>query len=95
MDISTQNGRMKNVQYGISRPLGSREIQETEVDTVMRDTLYFGGLHAISLSIIASFCCGGQITSVSCRATTKNWPWMDGRWCCNKAVYLYLGKQAF
>ena len=26
---STQNGLLKNVQYGISRPLGSREIKKT------------------------------------------------------------------
>ena len=37
---STQNGLLKNVQYGISRPLGSREIQKTKVATVLRDTLY-------------------------------------------------------
>ena len=38
---STQIGLLKNVQDGISRPLGSREIQETKVATVLRDTLYF------------------------------------------------------
>ena len=37
---STQIGLLKNVQDGISRPLGSREIQETKVATVLRDTLY-------------------------------------------------------
>ena len=31
---------MKNVQFGISRPLGSREIQNTKLATVLRDTLY-------------------------------------------------------
>ena len=31
---------MKNVQDGISRPLGSLEIQEIKVATVFRDTLY-------------------------------------------------------
>ena len=30
----------KNVQDGISTPIGSREIQKTEVDTVLWDTLY-------------------------------------------------------
>ena len=37
---STQNWLLKDVQYGISRPLGSREIQQTKVATVLRDTLY-------------------------------------------------------
>ena len=37
---STRNGLLKNVQYGISRPLGSREIQKTKVANVLRDTLY-------------------------------------------------------
>ena len=37
---STQIGLLKNVQDGISRPLGSQEIQETKVATVSRDTLY-------------------------------------------------------
>ena len=39
---STQNGLLKIVQYGIYRPLGSREIkkQKLQVDTVLRDTLY-------------------------------------------------------
>ena len=31
---------MKNVQDGISRPLGSREIQKTKVGTDLLDTLY-------------------------------------------------------
>ena len=31
---------MKNVQDGISRPLGSQEIQKTKVETVLWDTLY-------------------------------------------------------
>ena len=35
----TQKGLLKNVQDGISRPLGSQEIQETKVATVLRDTL--------------------------------------------------------
>ena len=30
---------VENVQYGISRPLGSREIQKTKVATVLLDTL--------------------------------------------------------
>ena len=37
---STRNGLLKNVQYGISRPLGSREIQKTKVAAVLWDTLY-------------------------------------------------------
>ena len=37
---STQIGLLKNVQDGISSPIGSREIQETKVATVLRDTLY-------------------------------------------------------
>ena len=37
---STQKGLLKNVQAGICRPLGSREIQETKVATVLGDTLY-------------------------------------------------------
>jgi hypothetical protein len=36
---STQKGLLKNVQDGFSKPLGSREIQETKVATVLRDTL--------------------------------------------------------
>ena len=38
---STRKGLLKNVQDGISRPLGSREIQKTKVETVLWDTLYF------------------------------------------------------
>ena len=38
---STWKGQLKNVQDEISRPLGSREIQKTKVETVLRDTLYF------------------------------------------------------
>ena len=37
---STWKGQLKNVQDEISRPLGSREIQKTKVETVLRDTLY-------------------------------------------------------
>ena len=37
---STWKGQLKNVQDGISRPLGSREIQKTKVETVLWDTLY-------------------------------------------------------
>ena len=37
---STQKVLFKNVQDGISRPLGSREIQKTKVSNVLRDTLY-------------------------------------------------------
>ena len=37
---STRKGQLKNVQDEISRPLGSREIQKTKVETVLRDTLY-------------------------------------------------------
>ena len=37
---STQKGLLKNVQDGISRPLGSREIQKTKVGTILWDTLY-------------------------------------------------------
>ena len=38
---STRKGQLKNVQDEISRPLGSREIQKTKVETVLWDTLYF------------------------------------------------------
>ena len=38
--ISTQKGQLKNVQDGISRPQGSREIQKTKAERVLRDTLY-------------------------------------------------------
>ena len=34
---STQKGLLKNVQDGVSRPLGSREIQKTKVETVLVD----------------------------------------------------------
>ena len=37
---STRNGLLKNVQYGISRHLGSQEIQKTKVANVLRDALY-------------------------------------------------------
>ena len=37
---STQKGLLKNVQDGISKPLGSREILKTKVETVLWDTLY-------------------------------------------------------
>ena len=37
---STRKGQLKNVQDEISRPLGSREIQKTKVETVLVDTLY-------------------------------------------------------
>ena len=37
---STSKGQLKNVQDGIYRRLGSREIQETKVGTVLPDTLY-------------------------------------------------------
>ena len=37
---STWKGQLKNVQDGKSRPLGSRDIQKTKVETVLRDTLY-------------------------------------------------------
>ena len=37
---STQIGLLKNVQDGISRPPGSREIQKTKVETDLLDTLY-------------------------------------------------------
>ena len=36
---STQKGLLKNVQDGISRPQGSREIQKTKVGTDLLDTL--------------------------------------------------------
>ena len=41
----TQKGLLKNVQDGISRPLGSRGIQGTKVATVLRDTLYNHNSH--------------------------------------------------
>ena len=37
---STQKWLLKNVQDGISRTLGSREIQKAKVGTVLPDTLY-------------------------------------------------------
>ena len=37
---STRKGQLKNVEDEISRPLGSREIQKTKVETVLWDTLY-------------------------------------------------------
>ena len=37
---STQNELLGNVQDGISRPLGSQEIQKTKVETVLMDTVY-------------------------------------------------------
>ena len=37
---SSSKGEFKDVQDGISRPLGSREIQKTKVETVLPDTLY-------------------------------------------------------
>ena len=36
---SSQKRLLKNAQDGISRPLGSREIEEIKVATVLRDTL--------------------------------------------------------
>ena len=36
---STQKGLLKNVQDGVSRPLGSREIQQTKAETVLVDNL--------------------------------------------------------
>ena len=44
---STRKGLLKNVQDGISRPLGSREIQKTKVETVLWDTLYFHVTHSV------------------------------------------------
>ena len=38
---STRKGLLKNVQDGIFRRLGSREIKKTKVATVLRDTLCF------------------------------------------------------
>ena len=40
---STCKGMLKNVQDGISRPLVSREIQKTKVETDLVDTLYVPG----------------------------------------------------
>ena len=37
---STRKGQLKNVQDGISRPQGDREIQETKAGTVLLDTLF-------------------------------------------------------
>ena len=39
--MSIREGKLNNVQDGISRHLGSREIQETKVGTVLPDTLYY------------------------------------------------------
>ena len=48
---STWKGQLKNVQDEISRPLGSREIQKTKVETVLRDTLYYLSLvHYITIT---------------------------------------------
>ena len=44
---STRNGLLKNVQYGTSKPLGSREIQKTKVGAVLVVTLYFYSAKAI------------------------------------------------
>ena len=38
---STRDGVLKNVLDGISRPLGSQQIQKTKVGTVLVDTLYY------------------------------------------------------
>ena len=38
---STWKRLLKNVQDGISRPLGSREIRKTKVGTVLVNTLYY------------------------------------------------------
>ena len=43
---SARNGLLNNVQYGISRPLGSREIQQTKVGAVLVDTQY--NIHGIA-----------------------------------------------
>ena len=50
----TQNGLLKDVQDGMSRPLGN---QETKVDTILRNTLYLGEGFQILLifSNMASF----------------------------------------
>ena len=37
--MSTRKGLLKNVQDGISIPLGGREIQETKAGTVLPDTI--------------------------------------------------------
>ena len=37
---STRKGLLKNVNDGVSRPLGGREIQKRKVGTVLPDTLY-------------------------------------------------------
>ena len=37
---SQRKGLLKNVQDGVSRPLGGQEIQKTKVGTVLPDTLY-------------------------------------------------------
>ena len=52
---STWKGQLKNVQDEISRPLGSREIQKTKVETVLWDTLYmlFNNFYPVLLSLLA------------------------------------------
>ena len=44
---STWKGQLKNVQDGISRPLGSLESQKTKVETVLRNTLYLVMLYIL------------------------------------------------
>ena len=39
---STQKGLWENVKDGISRPIGSRGIPKTKVETDLLDTLYMG-----------------------------------------------------
>ena len=54
---STQKGPLKHVhEDGISNPLGSREIQEIKVATVLGHTLYFGQ------NVLS--CCNSYITLI-------------------------------
>ena len=65
---STQKGLLKNVQDGISRPLGSREIQKTKVGTILRDTLY-------KVVFAFDFCQNPtltQLNSTQLKATLRN-----------------------
>ena len=46
---STWKGQLKNVQDGISRPVGSRDIQKTKVESVLWDTC---SINAVNLLFV-------------------------------------------
>ena len=58
---------LKNVQDGISRPLGNRAIQKTKVETDLLDTLYLirGLLYRLLLWCAAAPTCGFTSVYVS------------------------------